>query len=64
MLGEGMAPDGNMPRALALFSALLIAGDSSSLPLFLPAGGVASLALRASFAAASSLVSLLLSFLS
>ena len=35
MLGEEMTPDGNMPRALALFSALLIAaGDASSLALF------------------------------
>ena len=30
-----MTPDGNMPRALALFSALLIAVDSSSPSSFL-----------------------------
>jgi hypothetical protein len=65
MLGEWMTPDGNMPEALALFSSLLIAGDSSSLPLFLPDSGVVSrAALRASLAAASSLVSLLTCFLS
>ena len=38
-----MTPDGNMPRALALFSALLIIDKSSSLALFLPDGGVACL---------------------
>ena len=60
-----MTPDGNMPEALALFSALLIGGDSSSLALFLPDGGVVSRAvLRASFASASSLSSLLTFFLS
>jgi serine/threonine protein kinase len=36
MLGEGMNLCSNMPEALALFSALLIFGDSSSLALFLP----------------------------
>jgi chromosome segregation ATPase len=48
MLGEPMAPFSNRPEFLALFSALLITGDSSSLPLFLPAGEVGSRAFRAS----------------